>query len=113
MVSEFYASGLDTARIEAEGLAPIKDLLQSIDQIKAHADVWKVVASLHKEDFCHPFFSFGADHDAKNSSWVVAQMFQSGLGLPDRDFYGKWHTNRNTLKGGDKRKVPRSSSSHV
>jgi putative endopeptidase len=88
MVAEFYASGLDTARIEAEGLAPIKDLLDSIDSIATLSDAWKVVAALHKEQFCHPFFMFGASPDAKKSSWVAAQLAQAGLGLPDRDYYG-------------------------
>jgi putative endopeptidase len=89
MVSEFYASGLNEEKIEADKLEPIQDLLDMVDGITNMHDVWRVVTNLHKESYSHPFFSFGGSSDAKNSSWVVGWIGQAGLGLPDRDYYGK------------------------
>src|SRR5205085_7963448 len=36
-----------------------------------------------------PMFNFGASQDPKNSEVVVPQIYQGGLGLPDRDYYIK------------------------
>jgi putative endopeptidase len=32
---------------------------------------------------------FGVSSDEKNSSMNIAQLYQTGLGLPDRDYYFK------------------------
>ena len=34
-------------------------------------------------------FDFQSDQDFKNSSQVIAEVDQGGLGLPDRDYYLK------------------------
>ena len=36
-----------------------------------------------------PFFRFSSGPDAKNSTIVIADLDQGGLGLPDRDYYLK------------------------
>lgn len=87
MVCKLYESGLNTVRIEEEGIKPIHDILEQIDNIADQASLWKAVASLHEEQLACPFFRIGASPDAKKSSWIAAHMCQGGLGLPDRDYY--------------------------
>jgi putative endopeptidase len=51
------------------------------------ADVQRVSAHLLSYYIVDPFFSFYAYTDSKNSKMMIASLYQSGLGLPDRDYY--------------------------
>jgi endothelin-converting enzyme/putative endopeptidase len=85
-IGDYYASCMDEAGIEAKGLAPLKPLLDSIDKVKTKEGLAPVVAELHR-DGVGVLFNFGAGPDFKNSTMNIASMDQSGLGLPDRDYY--------------------------
>jgi putative endopeptidase len=82
----FYNSGLNTDLINKVEIEPIKPLLNEIDQINDLKDLTKTIAKLHKLKIFIPFHLY-ASADEKNSEMVIAQIFQSGLGLPDRDYY--------------------------
>ena len=79
---------MDTAKIEANGLAPVKPLFDQINAIQNKEDVMKVVADLQTKGI-HPIYSLFSDADQKNSEMVVAYLYQGGLGMPDRDYYTK------------------------
>lgn len=87
-IADFYNIGMDTARIESEGLSPVQPLFDQISAIQTKDDVMKVVADFHVKGI-DPLFSFFSDADQKNSTMVVAYLFQGGLGMPDRDYYMK------------------------
>jgi putative endopeptidase len=85
-VRDFYNSGMDSAKIETLGLAPIQDFLDKINAIKTVEDVQKTAAFLTTYNFS-PFFSISGSPDKKNSSINIAYIEQSGIGLPERDYY--------------------------
>ncbi len=85
-IADFYNSGMDTAKIEANGIEPIKPYLRAIDNILTTDDLIKQVAEMHKEGF-NPMFYFSDVQDEKNSSNVIAILYQGGISLPDRDYY--------------------------
>jgi len=87
-IADFYNTGMDTAKIEANGLAPVQPLFDQISSIQNKEDVMKVVADFHIKGI-YPLFSFSSDADQKNSEMVVAYILQGGLGMPDRDYYMK------------------------
>ena len=87
-IADFYNTGMDTAKIESDGLAPLQPLFDQIAAIQTKEEVMKVVADLHVQGI-YPMFSFFADADQKNSERVVAYLYQGGLGMPDRDYYMK------------------------
>ena len=87
-IADFYNTGMDTAKIQAEGLAPVQPLFDQISAIQSKEDVMKVVADFHSKGI-YPLFSFFSDADQKNSTMVVAYIYQGGLGMPDRDYYMK------------------------
>ena len=87
-VGDFYASGMDTITIEKRGFAPIKPLLAKIDAITDLPSLQNFVASEVKVDNAS-FIGFGISSDEKNSSMNIAQLYQTGIGLPDRDYYFK------------------------
>ena len=85
-IGDFYAAGMDTAKIEAAGLTPLQPYFEKIDAIRDLDDVQAVIAWFHTMDIT-PLFGLGAGSDDKNSEHVIAQLYQGGLGLPDRDYY--------------------------
>jgi len=77
---------MDSATIEAEGIKPIKADLARIAAIKDQAELQKELAWFHL--YTVPaIFTFTSGDDDKNSTQVIAQIRQGGLGLPDRDYY--------------------------
>lgn len=87
-VGDFYASGMDTITIEKRGFTPIKPLLSKIDAITDVPSLMNFVGDQLKLDNSS-IIGFGVSSDEKNSSMNIAQLYQTGLGLPDRDYYFK------------------------
>ena len=87
-VADYYASGMNTAAIERAGLKPLHGELARIDAIHSREDLIDQFAHLHRIG-SDPGFAFGVNQDAKDSTRYLPQLYQAGLGLPDRDFYFK------------------------
>ena len=85
-IGDFYMSGMDTVNIEKAGINSIKAELDKVAAIKTQADLLKAIADFHTAGV-NPLFNFGSGQDDKNSNNVIAQLYQGGLGLPDRDYY--------------------------
>lgn len=87
-VADFYRSYMDTARIEALGVKPIQALLDQVDGIEDKKALARMFGALDRIGVPAPVELF-VNQDAKNSTAYIAYLEQSGLGLPDRDFYFK------------------------
>lgn len=85
-VGDFYASFLDEATVEARGLKPLSGELARIDGLKSKQGVAAYVGHSQRLFVAHPFAYFVAI-DEKSSSQYVSTVTQSGLGMPDRDYY--------------------------
>ena len=85
-VGDFFAAGMDEARIEKRGLAPLKADFARIEALKAPGQLPAFLAANHDAGLGGPF-SFSVGQDAKDSTRYLANLGQSGLGLPDRDYY--------------------------
>jgi len=88
LVGDFYRSGMDEARIAADGVKPLAAEFARIDAITDAASLQQVVARLHTFNVS-PVFQFGVNQDLKDSNKEIAWLYQGGLGLPDRDYYVK------------------------
>jgi putative endopeptidase len=93
-VGDFYASGMDTPTINQRGYEPIQPILARIDSI---GDVPSLVkfATTELKTGNRSFIGFGIAPDNKNSGIDIAHIYQTGIGLPDRDYYFK--TDSSTL----------------
>ena len=87
-LGDLYYTAMDTVTIEKLGMEPMKEDLAKIDAIQSIEDFQKVFSYL-KTFRNGGLFSFFAGQDDKNSENVILQLFQGGLGLPDRDYYLK------------------------
>ncbi|WP_026730506.1 M13 family metallopeptidase [Flavobacterium denitrificans] len=87
-VGDFYASGMDTITIDKRGYEPIKPLLAKIEAISDLSSLMNFVGDQLKVGNSS-IIGFGVSTDDKNSSMNIALLYQTGLGLPDRDYYFK------------------------
>jgi len=87
-VGDFYASGMDTVTIDKRGYTPIKPLLAKIEAITDLPSLMNFVVNEEKVNNSS-IIGFGVGPDDKNSSMNIAQIYQTGIGLPDRDYYFK------------------------
>ena len=81
-----FASFMDTAAIDAKSLAPIQPWLSTIAGLKSRSQLAKLYAEARANGVGIPF-ALGTAQDAKDSQHYALHMFQSGLGMPDRDYY--------------------------
>jgi predicted metalloendopeptidase len=87
-VADYYGSGIDEAAVNAAKATPLADEFKRIDAIKDRQGVLSEIAHLHALGITS-LFGFTSGQDDKNSTMVISQAFQDGLGLPDRDYYTK------------------------
>jgi len=85
-IGDFYASGMDSTKIDKDGIKPLDDEFKLIDAVKTKEDLQKEIAHLHTVGV-YPLFYIYAAQDEKNSAMVITQLRQGGLGLADRDYY--------------------------
>lgn len=86
MIRDFYNAAMDTVSINAAGLQGIQSLLTKIDAANTVADIAALFGSLAPVGVSTPVGLYiGAD--SKNSKMNTVYASQSGLNLPDRDFY--------------------------
>jgi putative endopeptidase len=85
-VGDFYAAYLDVAKVNALGLKPLQAQLARIDQIKSRDDLVKYFGYAETIGLGQPIGLY-IFVDAKNTAVNAAYVTQSGLGMPDRDYY--------------------------
>ena len=85
-VGAFYASFMDSARVERLGAAP---LARTLDEIRAATTRTQIAALMGRTnaDFERSLFDCGTDIDLKDPKRYTVYVSQGGLGLPDRDYY--------------------------
>jgi putative endopeptidase len=83
---DFYLTGMDSAKTEKLGLTPIKADIATIDAIKTKEDLVRVSAILNKKGV-GGMLGFYIYSDFKNSNENTCYLAQTGIGLPDKDFY--------------------------
>jgi putative endopeptidase len=93
-VGDFYASGMDTAAINQRGFEPIKPILDEIEAISDLPSLLSFVTDEIKSN-SESIIGLGISPDAENSSINIAHFSQTGLGLPDRDYY--FNTDSSTI----------------
>ncbi len=84
-IRDLYLSYMAEAQINSLGLSPIQADLDAIESA-TNEDFATNWAQAGRLGISRPF-SFWIDQDSKNSTQYSVYFTQSGLGLPDRDYY--------------------------
>ena len=87
-VGTYYASCMDTVAIDKLGVSPLKADMDIIAGIKTVDDLKKQLATLEHHAGLAPWYN-GSTQDSKDATSVIVGIGQSGLTLPDRDYYLK------------------------
>ncbi|GAB3562167.1 M13 family peptidase [Spirosoma luteolum] len=87
-VRDFYASGMDTARIETLGYEPVKAELAKIAALTSYKEVVNYLAA-SKADPGGQLIGFYVGADDRESGTNRINFVQSGLSLPEKDYYTK------------------------
>ena len=84
-IGDFYNAYLDQTTIEAKGIMPLKDDLNKIQRAKTHNDIAALMMDIEMglDTPISPFVYI----DAKDNEKYIVYMTQSGLGLPNRNYY--------------------------
>ncbi len=85
-VGDLYNSVLDTETLEKRGVAPLKPYLDEISNIKDKTELVAYFAAVAKRGSDAPFGVF-INNDAKSPDQYIMYLTQSGLGLPNKDYY--------------------------
>lgn len=85
-ICDLYKQGLDSVRLNAEGAAPVQSDLQVILSAE-RGGMTEMLALLHDAGVGAPFFGPGVEADLMDSDTNALYLWQSGLGMGDRDYY--------------------------
>jgi endothelin-converting enzyme/putative endopeptidase len=87
-IGDYYAACMNEKEIDAKDGTPLKPELDRIKAMDDKTSLTDTVVALFRNG-TSPFFRFGSGPDARNSTMMIADLDQGGLGLPDRDYYLK------------------------
>lgn len=83
---DFYYTGMHYAEFEAAHLRELRDIFATIDAIASPSELSGVIGQLHALGFSGPWYSY-VDTDHDDSKQHIFHFRQSGLLLPNRDYY--------------------------
>ncbi len=87
-IGNAYAAFLDTAGIEAKGMAPIQPWLSRIRGLQSKDGYAALAAEASRNGVGGPIGAF-VNQDDKDPNVYALNVVQAGLGMPDRDYYLK------------------------
>jgi predicted metalloendopeptidase len=85
-IGNYYNAYMDEERAETLGMSPLEDLFAEIDALVDHNAVAAWFGENNKINIDGPFNLF-INQDDKDSTKYVIFIIQSGLGLPDKEYY--------------------------
>jgi putative endopeptidase len=85
-IGDLYNMGMDTNTIEKQGATPIQPELNKIVNIKNTKQLPSILAEMHLQGNA-PFFGIFGEADPKNSKMNIAWVWQTGLGIGEREYY--------------------------
>jgi len=85
-VADLFRSFMDIDARDAAGIAPVKSILDDINKLKNKDELATFFGENQKIGVGSPL-AFYISVDAKDSTRYATHVWQSGLGLPDKDYY--------------------------
>jgi putative endopeptidase len=85
-VGDFYQTGMDSVKIEEEGIKPLINSLDELNSVSTKEALKSLLLKWQSENTQILFSLYGVP-DKKNSEMVIASLSQGGLGLTDVDYY--------------------------
>ena len=87
-IATLYNVGMDSATVEKQGAEPIKPFMEKIAGMTSREELVKELPAMHHQGF-YPFFALFSEADMSNAAMQIGWLYQTGLGMGDRDYYLK------------------------
>ena len=98
-IATLYNIGMDSVRLQAQGVAPLMPYLEEVNSIKTRDDAWAELLKMHHRGN-HVLFGVFGEADKDDAKQCIAWAYQSGLGLGDRDYYLTDEGNNKNVRAG-------------
>ncbi|MDR0363908.1 MAG: M13 family metallopeptidase [Bacteroidales bacterium] len=85
-IGDLFKIGMDTATIESQGIKPLTKQLEDVINVFNKDKLIGAISFLHRQGVAQ-FFGVYVGADEMNSDMNILNVYQSGLGMPDRDYY--------------------------
>ncbi|MFO1094064.1 MAG: M13 family metallopeptidase [Planctomycetaceae bacterium] len=85
-IADLFASLMDEKLANELGAKPVQPQLKLIDSITSVKELVRVISELERQGVSGPFGAF-IDVDSRNATEYAVYITQSGLGLPNRNYY--------------------------
>ncbi|MBO4739407.1 MAG: M13 family metallopeptidase [Bacteroidales bacterium] len=85
-IGDLYNLGMDSLTLNNQGAQPLENGLQTIANIKNKTELEAQISDMHLSGISAFFGLFGEAHPT-NSDLTIAWLWQSGMGMGDRDYY--------------------------
>ena len=85
-IVRLYNKGMNEEALQSEGISSINKYFKQIFSVNNKKDLFPLLGRFSMKGVAS-FFGVDVDADAKDSNNNVIYVSQSGLGLPDRDYY--------------------------
>jgi endothelin-converting enzyme/putative endopeptidase len=86
-LGDFYGSCMDEAAIEKGGTQPLELWLKAIDAVKDPKSLTKLLGRMQSELGNGVVFDQSAAQDFDDANQTVSMVWQSGLGMPEKEYY--------------------------
>jgi putative endopeptidase len=96
-LGRYYASCMDSARAEREGVSPVRADLVAINAVTTRPQLISEIATLQRNGV-GALFNFFPNADPKDAEHYMVWITQGGLGMPDRDYYTKTDAASDSLR---------------
>ena len=98
-IAKLYNIGMDSVKLQEQGVATLMPYLEEINSLKTRDDVWAEMLKLHRLGNTVLFGVFG-EADKDDANMCIAWAYQGGLGLGDRDYYLLDEGNNKNIRKG-------------
>ncbi|MBD8347357.1 M13 family metallopeptidase [Dysgonomonas sp. HGC4] len=98
-IGDLYKLGMDSVKLNTDGAAPILEQLATINAASTVEDIISLSGKIRHYTSA-PFFGFYVGADDMNSSMNIAHIYQSGLGLGEREYYLATDATSKSLREG-------------
>ncbi len=85
-IADLYKMGLDSVRLNDEGAAPVRPMVERILAVADRSALTPLIAEMHAT-VTNPFFNIGVEPDLMDSHVNALYASQPGLMMGDRDYY--------------------------
>lgn len=85
-IADIYNLAMDSAKLNTEGIEPIKADLERIASVKDKAEIVPLMAELSHIGI-RPYFTFFVDADIMDSKSNLFQLYQGGISLGEKEYY--------------------------